>query len=109
MLDVDLFRNLRFTAASGSVTISFFALFGFIFMVTQYFQVLKGYSPFSTGLRLLPVAISVGAASIIGTKLAVRLGNNAIVSTGLASMAIAFLWISTASVASPYLELAGQL
>ncbi len=109
MLDVDLFRNLRFTAASGSVTISFFALFGFIFMVTQYFQFLKGYSPFSTGLRLLPVAISVGAASIIGTKLAVRLGNKAVVSAGLASMGIAFLWISTASFATPYLEIAGQM
>jgi EmrB/QacA subfamily drug resistance transporter len=109
MLDVDLFRNLRFSAASGSVTISFFALFGFIFMVTQYFQFLKGYSPFSTGLRLLPVAISVGAASIIGTKLAVRVGNKAVVSAGLASMGIAFLWISTASVATPYLELALQM
>jgi EmrB/QacA subfamily drug resistance transporter len=109
MLDVDLFRNLRFTAASGSVTISFFALFGFIFMVTQYFQFLKGYSPFSTGLRLLPVAISVGAASIIGTKLAVRIGNQAVVSAGLASMGVAFLWASTASVATPYWELAGQM
>ena len=109
MLDVDLFRNLRFTAASVSVTISFFALFGFVFMVTQYFQFLKGYSPFSTGLRLLPVAISVGAASIIGTKLAVRLGNKVVVSAGLASMGIAFIWISTASVATPYLELAGQM
>src|SRR5437773_255004 len=109
MLDVDLFRNLRFSAASGSVTIAFFALFGFIFMVTQYFQFLKGYSPFSTGLRLLPVAISVGAASIIGTKLAVRFGNKVVVSTGLFSMGIAFLWISTASIATTYLELAGQM
>jgi EmrB/QacA subfamily drug resistance transporter len=109
MLDVDLFRNLRFSAASGSVTISFFALFGFVFMVTQYFQFLKGYSPFSTGLRLLPVALSVGAASIIGTKLAVRLGNKTVVSAGLASMGLAFLWISTASVATSYLELAGQM
>src|SRR5581483_3695375 len=103
MLDVDLFRNLRFTAASGSVTVSFFALFGFIFMITQYFQFLKHYSPFSTGLRLLPVALSVGAASILGTKLAVRLGNKAIVASGLASMGVAFLWASTASIATPYL------
>jgi EmrB/QacA subfamily drug resistance transporter len=109
MLDVDLFRNLRFTAASGSVTIAFFALFGFVFMVTQYFQFLKGYSPLSTGLRLLPVALSVGAASILGTKLAVRLGNKAVVTAGLASMGVAFLWISTASAATPYLELAGQM
>ena len=97
MLDVDLFRNLRFTAASGSVTISFFALFGFIFMVTQYFQFLKGYSPLSTGASPAAGRPSVGAASIIGTKLAVRLGNKAVVAAGLALMAIAFVWISTAS------------
>ena len=78
-------------------------------MITQYFQFLKGYSPFSTGLRLLPVALSVGAASIFGTKLAVRLGNKTVVSAGLASMGIAFLWISTASVATHYLELACQM
>ncbi len=61
MLDLSLFRNPRFTAASGSVAISFFALSGFIFLVTQYFQFLKGYGPLSTGVRLLPVASCVGA------------------------------------------------
>jgi EmrB/QacA subfamily drug resistance transporter len=109
MLDVRLFRNLRFTAASGSVTVAFFALFGFIFMVTQYFQFLKGYSPFGTGVRMLPVALSVAAASIGGTKLALRVGNKAVVASGLGAVAIAFLWISTASVATPYLEIAGQM
>src|SRR5213083_1257415 len=56
MLDLSLFANLRFTAASASVAISFFALSGFIFLVTQYFQFLKGYGALSTGVRLLPVA-----------------------------------------------------
>ncbi len=109
MIDVDLFRNLRFSAASGSVTVSFFALFGFIFMVTQYFQFLKGYSPFSTGVRLLPVAISVAGASIVGTKLALRFGNKLVVSSGLAAMGTAFLWISGNSVATPYLQIVGQM
>src|SRR5947209_10468039 len=45
MLDVSLFRNLRFTAASGSVTIAFFGIAGFSFLITQYFQFLKGYGP----------------------------------------------------------------
>ena len=49
MLDVGLFRNLRFSAASGAVTIVFFSLMGFIFLVTLYFQFLKGYGPLSTG------------------------------------------------------------
>jgi hypothetical protein len=70
MLDVSLFRNPRFAAAIGSVAISFFALSGFIFLVTQYFQFLKGYGPLSTGVRLLPVASCVAAASILGTRLA---------------------------------------
>ena len=56
MLDIGLFRNPRFTAASGSVTVAFFSLFGFIFLMTQYFQFLKGYGPLSAGVHLLPVA-----------------------------------------------------
>src|SRR5262249_8517587 len=64
MLDISLFRNLRFSAASGSITAAFFALAGFSFLITQYFQFLKGYSPFSTGLRVLPVAIAVAVGSI---------------------------------------------
>src|ERR1700684_1335035 len=47
MLDVRLFRNLRFSAASGAVTVSFFTLFGFIFLITQYFQFVRGYGPLS--------------------------------------------------------------
>jgi EmrB/QacA subfamily drug resistance transporter len=109
MLDVDLFRNLRFSAASGSVTVAFFALFGFIFMVTQYFQFIKGYSPFSTGVRMLPVALSIAAASIGGIKLALKVGNKAVVSAGLGLLALAFLWISNNSAATPYIEQAAKM
>src|SRR6202020_2216119 len=70
MLDLSLFRNPRFTAASASVAILFFALSGLIFLVTQLFQFLKGYGPLSTGVRLLPVASFVAISSILGTKLA---------------------------------------
>jgi EmrB/QacA subfamily drug resistance transporter len=51
MLDVRLFTNLRFTAASGAVTSAFFALFGFVFLVTQYFQSVQSYGAFETGVR----------------------------------------------------------
>ena len=72
MLDIGLFRNLRFSAASGAVTITFFALMGFIFVITLYFQFLKGYGPLSTGIRLLPVAVLTGVTSVVGTRLAVK-------------------------------------
>lgn len=109
MLDVGLFRNARFTAASGSVTIAFFALSGFIFLVTQFLQFLKAYSPLTTGIRLLPVAGSVAAASLVGTRLAVRAGNKLVVTSGLIFLSGALLWISTSSSATRYLEIAGQM
>jgi EmrB/QacA subfamily drug resistance transporter len=109
MIDLGLFRNLRFTAASGSVTIAFFSLSGFIFLVTQYFQFLKGYSPLSTGVRLLPVAVSVAVTSVVGTRLAVRFGTKQVVVGGLLSLAAGLAWTASASTSTSYLEIVGQM
>ncbi|HTU88208.1 MAG TPA: MFS transporter [Solirubrobacteraceae bacterium] len=109
MLDVGLFGNPRFTAASLSVAISFFALSGFIFLVTQYFQFLKGYGPLSTGVRLLPVASFVAASSILGTRLAVRLGTKLVVTAGLLAMAAFYLWVTSASAGTGYATIAAQM
>lgn len=109
MLDLRIFRNLRFSAASISVTIAFFALAGFIFLITQYFQFLKGYSPLETGFRLLPVATMVAISSVAGTQLAVRYGSKFVVGGGLTLLAVAYAWVSTASVETSYLEIAGQM
>ena len=102
MLDVTLFRNPRFTAASASVAIAFFALQGFIFLMTQYFQVVKGYGPLATGVRLLPVAGAVAAAAVAGTRLAVRVGNKAVVAGGLTLYCAALAWISTVDQGTSY-------
>src|SRR5579883_2791504 len=75
MLDVSLFANLRFTAASAAVTVAFFAMFGFVFLIVQYFQLLHTYGPFETGWRVLPVAIVTAPAAFLGVRLSVRLGN----------------------------------
>jgi EmrB/QacA subfamily drug resistance transporter len=109
MLDVSLFRNPRFAAASASVTIAFFALFGFIFLITQFFQFFKNYSPLSTGVHLLPVATAVGVASVLGTKLAVRFGTKLVVASGLAMMAAFYAWVSTASATLAYSTIAIQM
>lgn len=96
MLDIRLFRNMRFSAASGSVTIAFFTLFGFSFLIVQYFQFLHGYSPLSTGVHLLPVALSVAAGSVAGTQLAVRVGTKLVVTTGLVLVTAFYLWVALA-------------
>jgi EmrB/QacA subfamily drug resistance transporter len=109
LIDLGLFRNLRFTAASGSVTVVFFSLAGFIFLITQYFQFFKGYSPLSTGVHLLPVATSVGVMSVVGTRLAVRFSTKLVVTGGLVALAAFFAWVSTASSSTSYLTIAAQM
>jgi EmrB/QacA subfamily drug resistance transporter len=109
MIDLSLFGNPRFTAASASVAISFFALSGFIFLITQYFQFLKHYGPLSTGVRLLPVATCVAVASVLGAKLAVRVGTKLVVATGLLLMAGFYLWVTTVSASTGYGTIAVQM
>ena len=94
MLDVKLFANLRFTAASGAVTLAWFALAGFIFLIILYFQIMRGYSALDAGVRTLPVAACIAVSSGIGTVLAVRLGNKLVISTGLVLVAAGYGWIA---------------
>jgi EmrB/QacA subfamily drug resistance transporter len=109
MLDVRLFRNPRFTAASGSIAIAFLTLAGFTFLITQYFQFIQGYTPLGTGVRLLPVATAIAIASLMGTRLAVRTGNKAVVAVGLALWGATLLWVATNDASTSYLTIAGQM
>ena len=94
MLEVSFFRNPRFSAASGAIALAFFALFGFIFLITQYFQFVRDFGAFESGLRTLPVAIAIAIAAISGVRLAVRFGNRVVVGTGLALLGGSFAWIA---------------
>ncbi|MGN6245756.1 MAG: MFS transporter [Motilibacteraceae bacterium] len=102
MLDVTLFADRRFSGASGAVTLTFFSLFGFIFLITQYFQFVRGYGALSTGARILPVAVCIAVASVVGARLAPRIGTRAVVTTGLVLFGSAFAWISVIDVDAPY-------
>jgi EmrB/QacA subfamily drug resistance transporter len=93
MLDVAIFSNFRFSAASGSVTVAFFTLFGFIFLIIQYMQFVRGWSPLSAGVHTLPVATAVGIGSVVGTPLAVKVGTKVIVGVGLLAITLFYLWL----------------
>src|ERR1700730_13453318 len=109
MLDVSVFANRRFSGGSLAVTAGFLTLFGFIFVITQYFQFIKGYSAFETGVRLLPVAISIAVASIVGPRIVERVGTTAVVAGGLAIFGAGLAWASTAGAATPYIQIALQM
>jgi hypothetical protein len=109
MLPVRIFRNLRFSAASLSVTAAFFALFGFVFLITQYFQLVRGYDPLQAGIRTVPVALAIATASVLAPRFVERVGTTRIVGAGLFSMAVGFAWISTDTGSTSYLVIVAQM
>ena len=96
MLDMALFRNMRFTAASGSVAIAFFALSGFCFLITQYFQFLTTGAP----SRLVWISARRNFARCWldhRHPMSVKVGTKVIVASGLTMWrpSIGFAWAST--------------
>jgi EmrB/QacA subfamily drug resistance transporter len=84
MLEIGFFKKARFSAASGSITLIFFSMFGSFFLLTQYFQYVLGYSPLETGIRFLPLAVSIMIFAPLSAKLVERFGTKVVVATGLA-------------------------
>jgi hypothetical protein len=71
-------------------------------MITQYMQFIRGYGTLSTGVRILPVALSLGGCAVLGANLAARLGTRMIVCTGLVLLGASFLWIAQDSATISY-------
>lgn len=90
-LDITLFRNPAFSAASVAVTAAFFALFGATFYLTFYLQFAKDYSPLQAGIRLLPVAFALAFFAPRSAKLVQRFGAKAVCTGGLSLVTVAFL------------------
>ncbi len=86
LLDVRVFRIPRFTGGALSISVAFFCLFGFIFLITQYFQFVKGYSTLSAGLHTLPFAIVAAVWTPIAAVLALKVGTRLVVTVGLLLM-----------------------
>ena len=74
MLPLDLFRDRRFSTGSAVITAAFFVMFGFFFLMTQYLQFGRGYSPLEAGLASLPLALTFVAVSPRSAALAERFG-----------------------------------
>ena len=87
MLDFGYFRNPRFSVGAGAIGIAFFALFGFIFGVTQYLQFVKGYSPLEAGAAIAPIAVGMVIGAGSSHRLVVGLGTAKVVAGGLTLLA----------------------
>jgi EmrB/QacA subfamily drug resistance transporter len=94
MLPLRLFRSRSFAAANVVSLLMTFGMFGSIFLLAQFFQVVQGHSPLQAGLRTLPwTAMPVFVAPIAGL-VSVRVGTRPLLVLGMALQAAALAWIS---------------
>ena len=105
MLDLRFFKIGSFSGGSLAITLSFFALFGLFFLITQYLQLVLGYSAFEAGVRLLPMAVTIMITAPTSARLAERFGTRNVVTTGLSTIALGLFLISRFEVDTGYAQL----
>ncbi|MHB8379586.1 MAG: MFS transporter [Acidimicrobiales bacterium] len=102
LLDVRIFTNRSFSTSAGAIAVNYFCLFGFIFLITQYFQLIRGYSALSAGVHTLPFAAVVMVATPLGAATALKLGPRVVVASGLFIEALALAWGSVVAAHAAY-------
>jgi EmrB/QacA subfamily drug resistance transporter len=105
MLNLDFFRDPRFSVASVGLGLASFALFGAIFAMTQYLQDAHGYSALEAGAAMVPIAFGLVAGAGSSVKLGARFGAAPVITAGLMGLAAvlstSLLWTSD----MPYLPI----
>ncbi len=106
LLDVRVFTHRAFSAAAVSVGVTFFALFGSLFALTQFLQLVQGYTPFGAGVRALPFAAAVIVMAPLSAVLVKLVGVRAVVPVGLTCMGGGLLLLSGVGVGTGYPHIA---
>jgi Na+/melibiose symporter-like transporter len=102
LIDLALFRKPTFTGAALSIGLVFFALFASIFFLTQYLQVVLGYSALAAGIRMTPVAVGLILGTVLSTRSRPLAGTRILVATGLAITAGGLAILASVSTTSDY-------
>jgi EmrB/QacA subfamily drug resistance transporter len=106
MLPMRFFRSRVFALTNVASLFMYFGMFGSIFLLSQFFQTVQGYSPLGSGLRILPwTAMPIFIAPVAGA-LSDRIGGHRIMGVGLTLQAIGLGWIAHVSTpTTPYADL----
>jgi len=106
MLPMRFFKNRVFTLANVASLLMFFGMFGSIFLLSQFFQTVQGYSPLGSGLRILPWTVMPMFVAPVAGALSDRIGGHRLMGIGLTLQAIGLASIAALSSATiPYWQL----
>ncbi len=108
LLPLRLFRDRSF-AVANVVGLGFsFGMFGSVFILIQFLQIVQGYSPLEAGVLTMPWTMAPMFVAPLAGLIAPRIGTRALIVTGLALQTAGLTWIAlTMSADTPYAEMVG--
>jgi len=102
MLNLNFFRNPRFSAGAGAIMMAFFALFGVMFIFTQYMQFVLGYTALQAGVRLTPFAFGMLVGAANSHRMVRMFGTNKVVAAGVTVVAVMLFSVSRWGIDTAY-------
>jgi EmrB/QacA subfamily drug resistance transporter len=109
MLNLNFFRNPRFSAGAGAISTAFFSMFGVIFILTQYLQFVQGYSALEAGVRISPFAVGMMVGAANSHRLVRKFGTNKVVSGGMILLAAMLASFALWDIGTAYLVILGSI
>jgi EmrB/QacA subfamily drug resistance transporter len=103
MLDMRYFKNKAFSTGTGGMILVFLGMYGTMFLVTQYLQLILGYSALGTAVRLLPMTPIMMIVAPQTPKFSARFGANRAVAGGMLLVALGFALLAGLQPHSSYL------
>jgi EmrB/QacA subfamily drug resistance transporter len=102
MLDMRYFRNPAFSMATSGMVLVYIAIYGVTFLFTQYFQLIRGYDPFETAVRFLPIGPLMMIIAPMTPRLVRKIGANVTVAIGMGLIGISFILLGQVTTTTPY-------
>jgi EmrB/QacA subfamily drug resistance transporter len=106
MLPMEQFKDRRFSMGTGTIGLTFFAMFGTFFVASQYLQFVLGYSPLQAGLATLPMAFMMILLAPRSAGFAETFGRDKVMAAGLLTVALGLFSFSFLTTHSPYVQVA---
>jgi EmrB/QacA subfamily drug resistance transporter len=103
MLDIRYFKNPAFSTGTGGMILAFLGMYGVMFLITQYFQLVLGLTALAASLRTLPVTPIMLIVAPLTPRLVARFRAHRLVAFGMLCVAAGLLMFIGLTPHTPYI------